>query len=175
MEIRDQLVDLLFRMDPKLTDAEALAVLSDKTERQENHAKYTFRDLRAMVGDETLRAFMAGVKTAVEADSLRDLEQDALKTGGLDFADAETQSFIDDLGLAEEQTAALKAVGVQMLSKLEVIGLAEVTEKEIAFARANSPRLSAEAKLHYVWNTCAPAVADGSMTWEQVKELVASL
>lgn len=171
-----ELMNLVKDQPAELTDEQVFAALSNKDIEIVDHTLYSFRELVKRFGVEQARQVLGVLQAAAAQDPILALTHAALAAQGIDFADPESQGMIDQLVLlkafTEQQGAALKEIGVQMVSTLDQAGQSDATLLDITAARRDERyRTQVKERLRSLWNTCIVLAETGDLTLDVFQPL----
>lgn len=170
---------LIQLVGPYADNVSAQDVLNDlnaKTHEERYPGMRTYRTLTLSHGPTFVATILGKLKAGGATNPLLDATYFAMCGEGIDFSLDVTQGLLEQLRgvlFTDEETVTLKEIGVKHFSTLEVNNLSNITVEDVQAAiDAKISRRDNLAWFVNIYNTVLPQIQDGTITRQQIKDLI---
>lgn len=171
------LAELVLEYPAGVSDADVAADLNLKTVEYRDTTRRSLSEIEAILGTQTTAQVIGAVAEAAKTDAYLALQLQVLSISGWDFSDARVQGFVDQFvmqgAFSTDVGNAIKAIGIRLISKMELNGLGEATEALVADVRLQKRKASLKQYAAGKYNAAISAIdAVEATTEDQVRQVM---
>jgi hypothetical protein len=174
------LAELVLEYPENIPDADVAADLNLKTIEYRDTTRRSLSEIEAILGTQTTAQVIGAVAEAAKTNPYLSLQLQVLSISGWDFSDARVQSlvnqFVSQGVFSADVGNAIKAIGIRLISKMELNQLGEATEAAVAAVRLQEKKASLKRYAAEKYNVAVGEIDAGTVTTEeQVRQSLGSV